>query len=335
MTEPLRQFYRKLARGAQAIWRAPGPARFAAGPGRAPPPRRVARHGVRHQHPRPSRGGPRGRAQRSGNWPSPRPAGQARRRADFAIAGPACVPAHRLNPGKQPFLARVRQRARQNHLLLSRAVEMMGRFINSICAIGAPTYTQAGAMAQAAPGLRLSDYASDNPAYYPLCPVLFTTFYRLQRPQCPAAEPSRSPAGPGQRKQPRLIPARSWVEQAATPVADERRSRREGVEVVAIQQIRDECWTTRSRVRTASPPSSNPETALQTAQSDIGEQLQSTSSTDTTRVLADRRAGQRPQRLVQRIPGPEHRPDARRPIGRRSSPRPSSLPRSSTRWIRA
>jgi hypothetical protein len=55
------------------------------------------------------------------------------------------------------LLARVRQRARQNHLLLSRAVEMMGRFINSICAIGAPTYTQAGAVAQAAPGCALYD----------------------------------------------------------------------------------------------------------------------------------------------------------------------------------
>jgi hypothetical protein len=55
------------------------------------------------------------------------------------------------------LLARVRQRARQNHLLLSRAVEMMGRFINSICAIGAPTYTPAGAVAHAAPGCALYD----------------------------------------------------------------------------------------------------------------------------------------------------------------------------------
>jgi len=55
------------------------------------------------------------------------------------------------------LLARVRQHVRQNHLLLSRAVEMMGRFINSICAIGAPTYTQAGAVARAAPGCALYD----------------------------------------------------------------------------------------------------------------------------------------------------------------------------------
>jgi hypothetical protein len=55
------------------------------------------------------------------------------------------------------LLARVRQRARQNHMLLSRAVEMMGRFINSICAVGAPTYTQAGAVAQGAPGCALYD----------------------------------------------------------------------------------------------------------------------------------------------------------------------------------
>ena len=55
------------------------------------------------------------------------------------------------------LLARVRRRARQNHLLLSRALEMMGRFINSICAVGAPIYTQAGAVAHAAPGCALYD----------------------------------------------------------------------------------------------------------------------------------------------------------------------------------
>ncbi len=53
------------------------------------------------------------------------------------------------------LLGRVRQRARQNHLLLSRAVDMMSRFINSLCAVGAPTYNQAGAMAHAAPGCAL------------------------------------------------------------------------------------------------------------------------------------------------------------------------------------
>jgi hypothetical protein len=55
------------------------------------------------------------------------------------------------------LLARVRRRACQNHMLLGRAVEMMGRFINSICAVGAPTYTQAGAVAQVAPGCALYD----------------------------------------------------------------------------------------------------------------------------------------------------------------------------------
>jgi flagellar biosynthesis/type III secretory pathway chaperone len=42
------------------------------------------------------------------------------------------------------LLARVRQRSRQNHILLSRAVELMGDFINSLCAVGAPTYSQTG-----------------------------------------------------------------------------------------------------------------------------------------------------------------------------------------------
>jgi hypothetical protein len=44
------------------------------------------------------------------------------------------------------LLGRVRQRARQNHVLLSRSVELMQQFINSFCAAGAPTYNEAGAM---------------------------------------------------------------------------------------------------------------------------------------------------------------------------------------------
>ena len=47
------------------------------------------------------------------------------------------------------LLARVQQRARQNHILLSRSLELMGQFINSFCAIGAPTYNEAGTMAPA------------------------------------------------------------------------------------------------------------------------------------------------------------------------------------------
>ena len=45
------------------------------------------------------------------------------------------------------LLRRVRQRARQNHVLLSRSLELMERFINSFCAVGAPTYNGAGTMA--------------------------------------------------------------------------------------------------------------------------------------------------------------------------------------------
>ena len=56
------------------------------------------------------------------------------------------------------LLARVRQRARQNHILLSRAVEMMSRFLNSICAVGVPTYPPAGAVARPAPGCALYDH---------------------------------------------------------------------------------------------------------------------------------------------------------------------------------
>jgi hypothetical protein len=54
------------------------------------------------------------------------------------------------------LLARVQQRARRNHVLLSRSLELMGQFINSLCAVGAPTYNEDGAMAPAvAPGRAL------------------------------------------------------------------------------------------------------------------------------------------------------------------------------------
>jgi hypothetical protein len=42
------------------------------------------------------------------------------------------------------LLTRVRHRAHQNHILLSRALEMMARFINSFRVMGVPTYTPAG-----------------------------------------------------------------------------------------------------------------------------------------------------------------------------------------------
>ena len=44
------------------------------------------------------------------------------------------------------LLGRVRQRARQNHVLLSRSVELMQQFINSFCAVGVPTYNDMGTM---------------------------------------------------------------------------------------------------------------------------------------------------------------------------------------------
>jgi predicted DNA-binding transcriptional regulator YafY len=53
------------------------------------------------------------------------------------------------------LLGRVRQRAQQNHLLLSRSVEMMQRFINAFCAVGVPTYTEAGTMTHPAAQGRL------------------------------------------------------------------------------------------------------------------------------------------------------------------------------------
>lgn len=47
------------------------------------------------------------------------------------------------------LLARVQQRARQNHILLSRSLELMSQFINSFCAIGVPTYNDSGTMSPA------------------------------------------------------------------------------------------------------------------------------------------------------------------------------------------
>ena len=48
------------------------------------------------------------------------------------------------------LLARVQQRVRQNHILLSRSLELMRQFINSFCAVGAPIYNDVGAMAPVA-----------------------------------------------------------------------------------------------------------------------------------------------------------------------------------------
>lgn len=53
------------------------------------------------------------------------------------------------------LLRRVQQRARQNHILLSRAVELMGQFLNSFCAAGLPVYNQAGTVTHASPGSAL------------------------------------------------------------------------------------------------------------------------------------------------------------------------------------
>jgi flagellar biosynthesis/type III secretory pathway chaperone len=44
------------------------------------------------------------------------------------------------------LLVRVQQRARQNHLLLSRSVEMMQQFINSFCPAGTPVYSGSGSV---------------------------------------------------------------------------------------------------------------------------------------------------------------------------------------------
>jgi flagellar biosynthesis/type III secretory pathway chaperone len=44
------------------------------------------------------------------------------------------------------LLVRVRQRARQNHVLMSRAVEMMGQFMSSFCGVSAPTYNPDGVL---------------------------------------------------------------------------------------------------------------------------------------------------------------------------------------------
>ena len=56
------------------------------------------------------------------------------------------------------LLTRVQQRARQNHILLSRSLELMGQFIDSFCATGGPTYNETGTKSPSlSPGRALYD----------------------------------------------------------------------------------------------------------------------------------------------------------------------------------
>jgi hypothetical protein len=86
---------------------------------------------------------------------------QRQRDLALSLALPADAPFARLIPQLpavcQPLIAalveennqlltRVRQRARQNHLLLRRSLELMERFLQSLCGAGAPTYNEAGLM---------------------------------------------------------------------------------------------------------------------------------------------------------------------------------------------
>ena len=84
--------------------------------------------------------------------------------ADARIATllPLLAQAHRplikaLVDESNQLLVRVRQRARQNHILLSRSLELMEQFINSFCAVGVPTYNESGAVA-APVGVRTGFY---------------------------------------------------------------------------------------------------------------------------------------------------------------------------------
>jgi flagellar biosynthesis/type III secretory pathway chaperone len=72
--------------------------------------------------------------------------------ARIATLVPVLSQAHRplikaLVEESNQLLVRVRQRARQNHILLSRSLELMEKFINSFCAVGVPTYNESGAVA--------------------------------------------------------------------------------------------------------------------------------------------------------------------------------------------
>lgn len=59
------------------------------------------------------------------------------------------------------LLTRVRQRARQNHLLLRRSLELMERFLHSLCGVGAPTYNEAG--------VRTTPASPGRPLYEGIC----------------------------------------------------------------------------------------------------------------------------------------------------------------------
>jgi flagellar biosynthesis/type III secretory pathway chaperone len=77
--------------------------------------------------------------------------------ASFAVLIPALPADYRplvqaLVQENNELLVRVQQRARQNHLFLGRALELMQRFITSLCpAHGTPTYSDAGGLLM--PGL--------------------------------------------------------------------------------------------------------------------------------------------------------------------------------------
>jgi FlgN protein len=81
--------------------------------------------------------------------------------AQFAQLIPLLPPSYRplvvaLVDENNQLLMRVRQRARQNHLLLRRSLELMERFVHSLCGAGAPTYNELGTMAPPAnPGRAL------------------------------------------------------------------------------------------------------------------------------------------------------------------------------------
>ena len=70
----------------------------------------------------------------------------------IALMLPLLPQAHRplieaLVEESNQLLVRVRQRARQNHLLLSRSLELMEKLMHSFCDLGVPTYNQSGAVA--------------------------------------------------------------------------------------------------------------------------------------------------------------------------------------------
>ena len=108
------------------------------------------------------------------------------------------------------------------------------------------------------------------------------------------------------------------VEEASPDTQTDAGEEGNGVEVVGIQQIRDAMLDQQIQGENSTTASlQTQQEALQTAQSNLGGGTGQHLFHRQQRGGLDRRAGQRPERAVQRFSGAQHRRQPRRRTGRR------------------